>query len=140
WGGWMRPVLAWCAIVIGVQSFAPLVFGDTDGATEHMARHLGASGIALSIGLLYAAFRPQRAYGLLPFVGALFAATILAMTVDMIDGNRTAFAESAHLAELIGIVVLWMVAGSPGWDGLVRYLPRRRRPDRHGTGALGSTR
>jgi predicted anti-sigma-YlaC factor YlaD len=142
-GGWMRPVLAWCAIVVAVQSFVPLVFGDSDGASAHTARHLGASGLALAVGLLYAAWRPHRAYGLLPFVGALFGATVIAAVVDMIDGDASAFAESTHLAELIGIVVLWMIAGSPGRPAVVNRLLRLHRAHRangRGTGALGSTR
>lgn len=136
-GGWARPVLAWCALVIGVQSIGPLVFGSTDGASEHLARHLGASGVALAVGLAYAAWRPHRSYGLLPFVGALFAATVVAMVVDMLAGHRTAFAEATHVAELIGIVVLWIVAGSPGWDEFVSHLPHRRT---RGSGALGPTK
>ena len=136
-GGWARPVLAWCALVIFVQSVGPLVFGDADGASEHLARHLGASGLALSVGLAYAAWRPHRAYGLLPFVGALFAATVVAMVADMLAGHRTAFAEATHVAELIGIVVLWIVAGSPGRDELVSHLPHRRS---RGSGALGPTK
>ena len=142
-GGWMRPVLAWCAIVVGVQSFTPLVLGVSDGATAHTARHLGASGLALAVGLLFAAWRPHRAYGLLPFVGALFGATVIAAVVDIFDGDASAFAESTHLAELIGIVVLWMIAGSPGREVLVSRLHRlhvrARDPDRHETEALGPT-
>ena len=136
-GGWARPVLAWCALVILVQSIGPLVFGSTDGASAHLARHLGASGVALAVGLAYAAWRPHRAYGLLPFVGALFAATVVAMAVDMLAGHRTAFAEATHVAELIGIVVVWIVAGSPGWDEFVSHLPHRRP---RGSGALGPTK
>lgn len=136
-GGWTRPVLAWCALVIFAQSIGPLVFGSADGASEHLARHLGASGLALAVGLAWAAWRPHRAYGLLPFVGALFAATIVAMVADMLAGHRTAFAEATHVAELIGIVVLWIVAGSPGWDEFVSHLPHRRS---RGSGALGSTK
>ena len=136
-GGWTRPVLAWCALVIFVQSVGPLVFGSADGASEHLARHLGASGLALAVGLAYAAWRPHRAYGLLPFVGALFAATVVAMVADMLAGHRTAFAEATHVAELIGIVVLWIVAGSPGWTGALSHLPHRRS---NGPGALGPTK
>jgi len=130
-------VLAWCALVIFVQSVGPLVFGSADGASEHLARHLGASGLALAVGLAYAAWRPHRAYGLLPFVGALFAATVVAMVADMLAGHRTAFAEATHVAELIGIVVLWIVAGSPGWTGVVSHFPHRRS---NGPGALGPTK
>ncbi len=136
-GGWARPVLAWCALVIFVQSIGPLVFGSADGASEHLARHLGASGLALAVGLAYVAWRPHRAYGLLPFVGALFAATVVAMVADMLAGHRTAFAEATHVAELIGIIVLWIVAGSPGWDEFVSHLPHRRS---RRSGALGPTK
>jgi predicted anti-sigma-YlaC factor YlaD len=135
-GGWVRPVLAWLGLVIAVQSFGPLVLGDVDGATAHVARHVGASGLALGCGLLYAAWRPHRAYGLLPFVGALCLATVVAAVFDTVDGRRSALAEVVHLAEIFGTVLLWMVAGSPGWDRLVSAV----RPRRHEREALRSTR
>jgi predicted anti-sigma-YlaC factor YlaD len=115
-GGWMRPALAWVGVVIAVQSVGPLVFGDIDGTPTHVARHVGASALALAIGLLYAAWRPARAFGLLPLVIALFAATVAAAALDTLAGERTAVAESVHLAELVGMVLLWCVAGSPGWE------------------------
>lgn len=135
-GGWMRPVLAWCAAVIGVQSFGPLVFGEVDGASAHLSRHLGASGMALALALLYVAWRPHRAFGLLPFVAALLAATVLSSAVDLIAGHRSAFAEATHIAELAGTVVLWMMAGSPGVE---RVLSRSLRPG-GGRGDLRATR
>lgn len=135
-GGWMRPVLAWLGIVIAVQSFAPLVLGDVDGASAHVARHVGASGLALACGLLYAAWKPHRAFGLLPFVGALCLATVVAGVFDTVDGQRSALAEAVHVAEILGTIVVWMVAGSPGWDRVVSVV----RPRRHARGALRSTR
>lgn len=131
-GGWTRPVLVWCALVIAVQSFEPLVMADVAGASSHVARHVGASGLALACGLLYAAWRPRRAFGLLPFVGALCLVTVVSSLIDTIGGNRSAFAEAVHLAEIAGTVVLWMVAGSPGWERVVSAV---RQP-----GALRSTR
>jgi predicted anti-sigma-YlaC factor YlaD len=126
-GGWMRPALAWIGVVIAVQSIGPLVFGNVDGTPTHVARHVGASALALAIGLLYAAWRPVRAFGLLPLVSALFVATIAAAVLDMTAGERTAVAETVHLAELTGMVLLWFVAGSPGWDR-VRDAVRSIRP------------
>ena len=127
-GGWLRPALAWFGIVIAIESIRPLVFGEIDGTPTHIARHVGASGLALSIGLLYAAWRPHRAFGLLPFVAALLATTVLSTLLDTLSGDRSALSEAFHLLELGGLVVLWMVAGSPGWerarDG-VRSLRRR---------------
>lgn len=126
-GGWMRPALAWVGVVIVAQSIGPLVLGDIDGTPTHVARHVGASALALAIGLLYAAWRPVRAFGLLPLVAALFVATVAAAVLDTIAGDRTAVAESVHIAELIGMILLWFVAGSPGWER-VRDTIRSLRP------------
>lgn len=126
-GGWMRPALAWIGVVVAAQSVSPLVLGDIDGTPTHVARHVGASALALAIGLLYAAWRPARAFGLLPLVVALFAATVAAAVLDTLAGDRTAVAESVHAAELIGMVLLWFVAGSPGWER-VRDVARSLRP------------
>lgn len=115
-GGWLRPALAWVGVVVVVQSIDPLVFGDLDGTPTHVARHVGASALALAIGLIYAAWRPERSAGLLPLVAALFGATLAAAVLDTIAGDRTAMAEVVHVAELVGMVLLWLVAGSPGWE------------------------
>jgi predicted anti-sigma-YlaC factor YlaD len=134
-GGWLRPALAWCGVVIAAQSVRPLVFADLDGAPTHVARHVGASALALAIGLIYAAWRPNRAFGLLPLVGALLATTVIGSVLDAIDGNRSPMAEWVHVAEFVGITLLWLVAGSPGWDR-VRAAWRSFKP---GGGVAGST-
>ncbi len=116
-GGWMRPGLAWVAVVLFAQNVAPLVFGETEGAETHLARHLGAFGVALAIGFAYVAWRPHRAFGMLPFVGALVVTMLASTGFDLADGGRSALAETSHLAELAGLALLWMIAGSPGWHG-----------------------
>lgn len=116
-GGWMRPALAWVAVVLFAQNVMPLVFGEADGAETHLARHLGAFGVALAIGFAYVAWRPHRAFGMLPFVGALVVSMLASTGFDLADGGRSALAEASHLAELAGLVLLWMIAGSPGWNG-----------------------
>jgi hypothetical protein len=40
---------------------------------------------------------------------------------DLLDGGRSALAESVHLAELIGLTLLWILAGSPGRHGWHRH-------------------
>src|SRR6187431_272481 len=99
---WMRPALAWVAVVMFVQSVPALVLGDASGANAHMARHLGAFGAALAIGFAYAAWRPHRAFGLLPFTGALVATTVVSAVTDSANGGVRPLAEGAHIAELIG--------------------------------------
>jgi len=124
-GGWLRPALAWCGLVLAWQSLEPLLFGDLDGAPTHVARHVGASTMALAIGLLYVAWRPHRAAGLLPYAGALFLALSAGAVFDVMSGDRSAASELVHVVELVGMALLWMIAGSPGWDRIDRFVTRR---------------
>ena len=126
-GGWLRPALAWCGLVLVWQSIAPLVLGELDGTPTHVARHVGASTAALAIGLLYVVWRPHRAAGLLPFVGALFGTMLAGAVFDVIGGDRSAVSELVHLVELAGMVLLWMIAGSPGWHRVERVVTFGRR-------------
>ncbi|MEY2959688.1 MAG: hypothetical protein RLZZ01_2256 [Actinomycetota bacterium] len=126
-GGWMRPTLAWVGVVVAAQSIGPLVAGSLDGAPTHVARHVGASALALAVGFGYAAWRPTRAFGLVPLVAALFAATVIASLLDTVTGTRSAVAESVHVAELVGMVLLWSVAGAPGWERVRDALRSIRR-------------
>lgn len=113
-GGWMRPALAWVAVVMFVQSVPALVLGDLGGTDTHHARHLGAFGVALAIGFAYAAWRPHRAFGMLPFTAALVGTMLVALVADVLGSRRSAVSEIVHVTELVGLVLLWMIAGSPG--------------------------
>jgi hypothetical protein len=100
-----------------VQSMPALIFGNTDGTDEHMARHLGAFGVALAIGFAFSAWKPHRAFGLLPFTAALVGTTLVSFGADILGSGRNPLSESVHLTELIGLSLLWMISGSPGWRG-----------------------
>jgi len=125
-GGWIRPSLVWCGLLVAFHNFEPLVFGEFDGVRSHLARHAGASGAALALCLLFVAWRPHRAYGLLPFVSALVVLTLIGTLLDEAAGVTHTWDEVAHLAEVVGLALLWMMAGSPGLE-LLRF---RRRADR----------
>jgi predicted anti-sigma-YlaC factor YlaD len=116
-GGWLRPAMAWLAVVTVVQNVAALVLGHVEGADEHLARHLGAFGVALGVGFAYTAWKPQRAVGMLPFAAALIATMLISAVLDVAAGGRSALAESVHVTEVVGLVLLWLIAGSPGWHG-----------------------
>jgi predicted anti-sigma-YlaC factor YlaD len=119
--GWMRPALGWLAAVLLVQSLPALVAGQTSGADPHLARHLGAFGVALAVGFADAAWRPHRAAGLLPIVVALVATMVAGTVFDLVEGGRRPLQESVHLPEIIGLVLVWMIAGAPGWRGQHRH-------------------
>ena len=123
--GWMRPALAWVAVVLVFQNAAALVGGHLNGAEVHLARHIGAFGVALGVGLAFVAWRPHRAHGLLPFAGALIATMLLSAGFDIVENGRTAVSEISHLAELAGLWLVWMIAGSPGRPDWA-HLGRRR--------------
>ena len=123
----MRPALAWVAVVMLVQSLPALIFGETAGTSPHLARHLGAFGAALALGFAYAAWKPHRAFGLLPFTAALVATTSVSIVADILTGARTPLGELIHVTELAGLALLWMVSGSPGWRGGWRGRSRTAR-------------
>ena len=127
--GWIRLALAWVAVVLAAQSVGPLVFGAADGASTHVARHLGAFAAALAVGLLYAAWRPHRAFGLLPFAAALVVTMAVGAVLDVVSGASSLLSEAVHLTEIVGLVLLWTISGAPGLDPIRRVLGgRARRP------------
>ena len=86
-----------------------LLFGNDAGAPIHVAREVGAWDLALAVGFLFAAARPLRAVGLLPFVAALSAGLVITAVIDMMNGRAVALTETTHLLELVGAVMLWLL-------------------------------
>lgn len=125
-GEWVR----WALVVVAATQLAlalpSLVFGDDAGAPVHVARHVGSLSVALAVGLLYAAWRPERAYGLVPVALALAACTAVTAVLDVVDGSARALGEAHHLLEVTALVLLWRLAGAP------RPRPRPRTRTRSG--------
>jgi hypothetical protein len=111
-------MLAWVAIVELAFAVPALILGDSSGATSHVARHLGSFDVAIAAGLLYAALRPQRAAALIPVALVLTGCVVATASLDLTDGSTSSGLEAHHLIDLVGFVLLWIVAGRP--------LPRRR--------------
>jgi predicted anti-sigma-YlaC factor YlaD len=106
----LRAGLVAIAIAQVVLAVPGLVYGSDDGAPVHIAHELGAWDLALAVAFVFAAWRPLRAVGLLPFVAALAAGLILTAVVDVINGRAVALTETTHLLELFGALLLWMLA------------------------------
>ena len=108
--------LRWGLVAVaGVQlvlAVSTMLFG-TNGMTGHLTREVGSFDLALAVGFLFAAWRPTRAYGMLPVVGALVACLAITTAVDLTEGRAGAGAEAAHLLDLIGLAFLWLVTKAP---------------------------
>jgi predicted anti-sigma-YlaC factor YlaD len=111
---WLRVSLAWIGVLGVAQAVPNLVLGHDAGATTHVARHVGALTIALFVGFVYAAWRPQRAFGLLPVAVSLAVAMVAASIVDVSQGLVSAPGElAAHSIDVAGVTLLWFLAGAP---------------------------
>src|SRR5690349_166351 len=64
----LRLALVGIAAAQFAMALPGLLFGNDEGAPIHIAHEVGAWDIALAVGFLFAAARPLRAVGLLPFV------------------------------------------------------------------------
>jgi predicted anti-sigma-YlaC factor YlaD len=98
--GLTQLLLALPLMVLGTEGDAPL----------HATRELGAFAVALSVGMLVAAWQPQRASGLLPAALALGAGMLLTGLADVVSGHSPVLGEAHHAIELLGVVLLWRLA------------------------------
>jgi predicted anti-sigma-YlaC factor YlaD len=102
---WVLVALAVVQIVVAI----PALLGNDAGLPVHTARHLGSFDLALGFGFLYAAWRPQRIGGMLPIVAALVVCLAVSTILDVASGNTAALGESHHLADLGGLLVMWLI-------------------------------
>ena len=75
--------------------------------------------VALAIGFLYCAWRPERAYGMVPVAAAMAATLVATAVLDAARGDTPVVGVTLHLLERAGFGLVWALAGTPG-------LPRRR--------------
>jgi predicted anti-sigma-YlaC factor YlaD len=78
-------------------------------APLHLGRDLGSLQLALAVGLLVAAWQPRRAAGVLPIATVVAGAAIVTGVVDVVTGVATVVAELTHLAEVVGVLALWLL-------------------------------
>jgi predicted anti-sigma-YlaC factor YlaD len=115
-GEWVRYGLAAVALTELVLA-VPLLVG-AGGDAVHDTRHVGSLSAALAVGLLYAAWKPVRAFALVPIAAVLAVCMAVTAVLDIASGDAAAVGEAHHLLDVAGLVLLWLLAGRP--------LPRRR--------------
>jgi predicted anti-sigma-YlaC factor YlaD len=99
-------LVALAQLVIAIPALA----GTDAGASVHIAHEQGASALALAVGLLVVVWKPARAGGMLPLVGALVAGLSLTSGLDILNGRTAAGAEAPHGLAILGLMLLWWVA------------------------------
>ena len=108
-----REVRIALAVLAGLVAILPLpapLLGDDAGAPLHVARELGAFQVALAVGLLLAAWQPQRRAQLLPVVAVLSVCPAVIAALDVAAGRTPASAEGHHLLQLAGWGLVWLLA------------------------------
>lgn len=110
---WSRWALLGVALVQLALAVPPMVLGHDATVPVHAARELGGWYMALSAALVLVVLRPDRAPGLLPFAATLAVVMTGTAVVDVVSGRTAALAESQHLIELVGVLLLWTIARRP---------------------------
>ncbi len=124
----LRAGLAVVAMVQILVALPALVLGDDAGLPAHTARHLGSFAVALGIGFLVAAWRPERVSGVLPLTAALVLCLLLTSGVDVAASRANALSElGGHATELVGLGLLWLLARETGAAALWTH-PRTGGP------------
>lgn len=90
-------------------SIPALILGSDAGLPVHQARHLGSFGVALGVGLLVAAWRPERISGLLPLAAVLVLCLVGSAIADTATGAVAWTAEFPHVVEVLGLAGLWLL-------------------------------
>lgn len=110
---WARYALLAVALTQLLLAIPGVLFGDGPGASIHAARELGSFDVALGVGLLWAAWQPRRAPGLLPMVVALAGTMVATAALDVGRGEAPAWGEAHHVLDLAGLALLWLLAHPP---------------------------
>jgi predicted anti-sigma-YlaC factor YlaD len=114
---WIRVGLAWAAVLL-IGGNIVAMFSAGSGSAIHLERHQAAFDVALGLAFLFVAWRPDRAYGMVPFAATFALALSVSAIIDLVHGASTVVRESRHLIELAGLGFLWWLGAAVG--------PRRR--------------
>jgi len=108
--GLIRGLLALVALEILVVALPALLLGEEDATSAHAARHLGAFSVAYAVALLVVVVRPARARSILPVTAVLAGALVITAAIDIGEGNIPLLGETAHLPEVLSVLLVWLLA------------------------------
>ena len=112
-----------------------LLLGRDHHAPEHIAHEVGAFAMALAVGFVVAAWRPDRARGMRTLVGIVAGLLLVTAILDLVHGRTDISEEAPHLFTIAGWLLLVHLGAAtppttaePSWSLLpaVRSVTRRR--------------
>lgn len=109
-GGVFRAGLAAVAVVQFVVAIVGLVTASGSATAIHASRDLGSWDAALAVALAYAAWKPQRAAGMVPLLAAVSGFLALSAGIDVGQGYAAAVHEGSHVLTLFALGLLWAVS------------------------------
>lgn len=87
-----------------------LLSGHDHTAPEHIAHEIGAFAMAMAVGFVVAAWKPDRAHGMHALVGAVAVLLVVTSTVDLLHGRTELGDEVPHLLAVAGWLLLVYLA------------------------------
>jgi predicted anti-sigma-YlaC factor YlaD len=111
---WARVALALVGVAQAVVAVPLLVAGRDHGSPEHVAHEMGAFAMALAVGFVLAAWKPDRARGMHALVGAVAVLLVVTAALDLAHGHTDFGDEAPHLLAVAGWLLLaWLAAATP---------------------------
>jgi predicted anti-sigma-YlaC factor YlaD len=107
-----------------------LVFGTDHDAPIHVAHEMGSFDLAIAVGFLVAAWRPQRAKGMHVLVGVAAVLLFVTALIDLAAGRTTPLDEAPHLLTVAGWLLLELLARREPEERQLRGLAITGRPTR----------
>jgi len=106
---WVRVgLLAVAAAQVWVT--VPKVLSSNHHDAEHISHEIGAFAMALAVGFVIAAWKPDRAHGMHALVGAVAALLVGTSTFDLVYGHTDFGNEGPHLLAVAGWLLLVYLA------------------------------
>jgi predicted anti-sigma-YlaC factor YlaD len=122
---WARVGLVAVAVAQAAITVPVLLYGRDHAAPVHVAHEEGAFAMALAIGLLVAAWRPDRARGMRTVVGAAAALLVVTAVLDLLGGRTGLGDEAPHLLAVVGwLLLVYVAAATPSTTNDASWLLR----------------
>jgi predicted anti-sigma-YlaC factor YlaD len=114
---WVLRALLFAVALGYLVTAVPELLLSVDPHHGHLAHHLGAFEAAYAVALIFVAVRPAKARAMVPFTAALALGMVVMAFVDIARGEAFPLSEMSHLLEIVGLVIVWLLATRRGWPG-----------------------